>query len=550
MVGAADQRAVVLDHQHRVAARREIAQQGEQLLAVLRVEADRRLVEHVEGAGEAGAEGGGEVDALRLAAGEGARLAIEGQIVEPHPVEHLDALGQLVEQVAGHLALPGRPWALAQPGAELLEAEGRELRQRPPLQLDGEGLGLQAGAEALRAEVVGAVAGEQHAHVHLVGALLQPVEEVLQAGGVAGAAPDPLAVLLGELHPGHVEGDLALAAGGEELVVELLVGRGVPRRERPLFEGAPGVRDHPLAVDADHPAEPLALRAGAERGVEREQGRGGPARRLAADRAGELAAVEAHPGGPAGLHPAAVHPVPLFERVEDARLGRGLRREAAEDERQGIALGRPLLARLHAHDLLPLQTALEALADQLAEGVVRPLLRPRQAHDQGEGVAGRAGGEIRRRVLGAVAADRAVPVDAPDLPQVGEEEAHHVERLGDRAHRRAGVADGVLGLERHRRQDVVDGVHRRAFHLIEELPRVGGHRLDEAALPLGEDGVEGERGLARSRRAGHHGHRAMRHPAVDPLQIVGAGAFDQDGWVRGSGHRFPAAPGIGRSRSS
>ena len=99
VVGAADQRAVVLDHQHRVAARREVAQQAEQALAVLRVQADRRLVEHVEGAGEAGAQGGGEVDALRLAAREGARLAVEGQVVEPHPVEHLDALRQLVEQV-------------------------------------------------------------------------------------------------------------------------------------------------------------------------------------------------------------------------------------------------------------------------------------------------------------------------------------------------------------------------------------------------------------------------------------------------------------------
>ena len=141
------------------------------------------------------------MDALRLAAREGARLAVERQVVEPHAVEHLDPLGQLVEQMAGHLALPRRPPALAQPGAELLDAEGGQLRQALPLQKDGQRLRPQPRAEALRAGVVGAVAGEQHAHVDLVGALLQPREEVVQAGGIVGAAPDPLAVLLGEIAP-------------------------------------------------------------------------------------------------------------------------------------------------------------------------------------------------------------------------------------------------------------------------------------------------------------------------------------------------------------
>ena len=110
------------------------------------MEADRRLVEHVEGAGEPRAQGGGEVDALRLAAREGARLAVERQVVEPHPVEDLDALGQLLEQVPGDLALARRPAPLAEPGAELLDAERRQLGEGLPLEADGERLGLQTGA--------------------------------------------------------------------------------------------------------------------------------------------------------------------------------------------------------------------------------------------------------------------------------------------------------------------------------------------------------------------------------------------------------------------
>ena len=50
-------------------------------------------------------------------------------------------------------------------------------------------------------------------------------------------------------------------------------------------------------------------------------------------------------------------------------------------------------------------------------------------------------------------------------------------------------------------REALDGVDVGLAHLLEELPRVGGERLDVAALPLGVDGVEGERRLAASPRA-------------------------------------------------
>ncbi len=539
MVRAADQRAVVLHHQHGVALGREVAQQGEQPLAVLRVEADGGLVQHVERAGQPGAQGRRQVDALGLAAGEGAGLAVQGQVVEPHAVEHLDALRQLREEMAGDLALAGRPPPLAQPGAELLDAHGGELRHVLPLQAHGHGLGPQTGAAALGAGVVGAVAGQQHAHVHLVRARLQPPEELFQVGEAAAAAPQPFPVFFREICQGHVEGDLALAGRRQELVVQLLVGRGVPRRDGALGEGAPGIGDDPFAVDADHAAEALALRAGAQGRVEREQGRRRPPQRLAADRAGELAAVEAHPLRPPRLHPAAGHPVALLQGVEDAGDGVLAGREAAEHEGQGIELRRPLLAGLHARDLVPLEPALEALADQLAEGVLRSLLRPRQADHQRERIARRARHELLRGLLRRVGPGGAVAPGALHLAKVGEEEAHHVQRLGDGAHGRAGVAHGVLGLQGHRRQDVVDGVHRGAFHLVQELPRIGGHRLDEPALALGVDGVEGERRLARARGSGDHRHCPVGHPAVDSLEVVGARPFDLYGF--GFGHRLDSS---------
>ena len=77
-VGGGDGVLVVLDDDERVA---EVAQPGEGLdqpVVVALVQPDARLVEHVEHADQAGADLGGEPDALGLAAGERAGRAGRG----------------------------------------------------------------------------------------------------------------------------------------------------------------------------------------------------------------------------------------------------------------------------------------------------------------------------------------------------------------------------------------------------------------------------------------------------------------------------------------
>ena len=119
-VGGPDRVLVVLDDDERVAEVAQPQQRVEQLLVVPLVQADRRLVEHVEHADQAGADLGGEPDPLRLAAGQGRARPVERQVVEAHveqeaeagvdlledePRDRHVALGQLqVEQVLGQLA--------------------------------------------------------------------------------------------------------------------------------------------------------------------------------------------------------------------------------------------------------------------------------------------------------------------------------------------------------------------------------------------------------------------------------------------------------------
>ena len=83
-------------------------QRFEQPAVVARVQADGRLVEDVEDAGQAAADLAGEADALRFAAGQGRRRPAEGQVIEADVDEELQAIADLAQQVAGDLLL--LPW--------------------------------------------------------------------------------------------------------------------------------------------------------------------------------------------------------------------------------------------------------------------------------------------------------------------------------------------------------------------------------------------------------------------------------------------------------
>ncbi len=78
----ADRVFVMLDDDQRVALGFELLQGVEQDAVVARVQADRRLVEHVRDALQVGAQLRGEADALRFAAGQRWRGAIEREVAE------------------------------------------------------------------------------------------------------------------------------------------------------------------------------------------------------------------------------------------------------------------------------------------------------------------------------------------------------------------------------------------------------------------------------------------------------------------------------------
>jgi hypothetical protein len=112
--------------------------------------------------------------------------------------------------------------------------------------------------------------------------------------------------------------------------------------------------------------------------------------------------------------------------------------------------------------------------------------------------------------------------------RAGVQQAQIVIDLRDRAHRRPWVARGGLLVDRDRRTQALDEVDVGFVHLPEELPGVRGQRLDVAPLPLGEDRVEGERGLPGAAEAGEDDQAVAGQVEGYVLQVVLAGTADDE----------------------
>ncbi len=102
----------------------------------------------------------------------------------------------------------------------------------------------------------------------------------------------------------------------------------------------------------------------------------------------------------------------------------------------------------------------------------------------------------------------------------GVEQPEVVTDLGDRAHGGAGVLGQGALLDGDGRAQPLDGLHRGLGELLQELAGVGREGLDVAPLPLGVDGVKGQRRLARAARTGDHNQAIPGYRQVEILQVV------------------------------
>ena len=187
MIGAPDGVLVVFDHHQRVALGAQPIQGIEQREVVARMQADGRFVQHVADALQIRTELRGQPNALRLAAGQGRRGAIQLQIAQAHVAQKCGARGELRQQIARDVALAAGQFQFRKVGGEFLHRQIRERGDRLAAKQHVQRDGIQPLACALRADLGGASA--VFAPHRFLAALLRVELRQLQPGAEAALAP-------------------------------------------------------------------------------------------------------------------------------------------------------------------------------------------------------------------------------------------------------------------------------------------------------------------------------------------------------------------------
>ena len=110
----------------------------------------------------------------------------------------------------------------------------------------------------------------------------------------------------------------------------------------------------------------------------------------------------------------------------------------------------------------------------------------------------------------------------------GPEKPEIVVDLRHRAHSGPGVLAGGFLVNGDGGAQALDIVHIGLVHLAQEHPGVGAQGLHIPPLALGVNRIKGQGALAGAGEARHHHQLVPGDGDVDILQIVGAGAFDDD----------------------
>ncbi len=292
IVGGPDRVLVVLDHDHRIAQAPQAPQRVEKPRVVALMQPDRRLVEHIEHAGQARADLRGEADALALAARERARSPRQRQIVEPDITQEREAVDDLLQDAVGDLVALGvelRRQALG-PVDRGADREQAHLADVLAVDLDRQRLGLEAKAMTGLAGRRGHVALDLLARPLAFGLAVAAVEigdhalerllHLVGAQAVVIAEADLFRARAVQDHPSRLSRQFAPRAVETEPIVPRqrlerlhVIGRTRlgPGRDRALAQREPRVGDDEGVVDPEFRAQAAADRTGAERIVEREQ---------------------------------------------------------------------------------------------------------------------------------------------------------------------------------------------------------------------------------------------------------------------------------------
>ena len=216
MIAFLDDLGIVLDYDHGILIGAQALQDLDQTAAVARMQADGRLVEHVERIDQRRADRGGEIDAFQFAAGKRARLAIEGEIFQTDADEIGQAPANFIKDEARYLIQGAGRLELLKKALRRADAHGAHLRDVFAFNPIIQRVGFEPAALALGAHQIGAVARQQHAHVHAVAFALQAAKPAADAFVFAVAFDNESFLLVGQFAPGFFRRDFFALAEIEQ----------------------------------------------------------------------------------------------------------------------------------------------------------------------------------------------------------------------------------------------------------------------------------------------------------------------------------------------
>ena len=309
-----------------------------------------------------------------------------------------------------------------------------------------------------------------------------------------------------------------------------------PGGHRPLSQAQPRIRHHPLGIEGGGGSQAVAGRAGALGGVEREAGRCRARIGRGAAGAGRFLAEGPGPGRLLGVFQL----VDLGLSAGDGEdqfegVGQSLAYFRLDDQpvhHHGDIVGRPWVQGGDGLDVIDRSVDLDPGEPVLAQAL--------QAFGQVSFAAGRQGGKeqdaaSRRQrqdlvdhLVDGLADDGQVADRAVRDADPGVEQAQVVVNLRDGANGGSWIVTGAFLLDGDGWRQAFDQIHVRFVQALEELARIGGQRLDVAALAFGIEGVKGQGRLTAARESGDDDQSVAWQVKIDILQVVLAGTADRN----------------------
>ena len=511
------------------------------------VQPDGGFVQDVHDPHQSGTDLACQPDALCFSPGKRLRTAVERQVVEPDVHQELQARLDFLDDLLGDLAaLPGELH-----GTEMIEdgfhgslGEGWKGRA---FDVDVTRLVLQAGTVAGRTGPNGQIAGQalpDHARLGLPVApvhvgddafetvsaddLVAPVVDIAEVDAfVSRAVQDGVPVRLLEPLVGHL--DIESVVPRERLEhVEVVDVAPIPAPNRAFRKSRLRIGDHQVGVEVLLDAQTIARRAGARRVVEGEHARFEFADAVAAFGTRETGA-EGQIRAVVGIEEADDGDVLAevqrgLERLGEALLGVAPDPKPVHDGFDGV-----LLVLVEVRGMVEIgHDAVDASPDEAVGGefrehvLVLSLAVPDHGGQDHDPQALGNRDDLVDHLADRLGIEGKAVLGAARLADPRKQEPEVVVDLGDRAHGRAGIVGSGLLLDRNRRRQALDVVDVGFLHHGQELPGVRRQRLDVAALALGVEGVEGQRGLPGAGQTRDHDELVPGDVEIDVLEVVGS----------------------------